>query len=69
MQLLRFHLIEDESCEKEIKKELEKSWTGWSCVTFWKIKNCTDRGRTGTGKKRISGQTRSVGEFLLVILP
>ena len=24
MQLLRFHLIEDESCEKEIKKELEK---------------------------------------------
>ena len=24
MQLLRFHLIEDESCEKEIKKELDK---------------------------------------------
>ena len=24
MQLLRFHLMEDESCEKEIKKELEK---------------------------------------------
>ena len=24
MQLLRFHLIEDESCEKEIKQELEK---------------------------------------------
>ncbi len=52
MQLLRFHLMKDESCEKEIKKELEKSWTEWSCVTFWKIKNCTDRGRTGTGKKK-----------------
>lgn len=24
MQLLRFHLVEDESCEKEIKQELEK---------------------------------------------
>lgn len=24
MQLLRFHLIEDGSCEKEIKQELEK---------------------------------------------
>ena len=24
MQLLRFHLMEDESCEKEIKHELEK---------------------------------------------
>lgn len=33
MQLLRFHLMEDESSEKEIKQELEKSWIGWSCVT------------------------------------
>lgn len=24
MQLLRFHLMKDESCEKEIKQELEK---------------------------------------------
>lgn len=24
MQLLRFHLVEDESCEKEIKQGLEK---------------------------------------------
>ena len=24
MQLLRFHLVEDESCEREIKQELEK---------------------------------------------
>lgn len=24
MQLLRFHLMEDESCEREIKQELEK---------------------------------------------
>lgn len=24
MQLLRFHLVEDESCEREIKRELEK---------------------------------------------
>lgn len=24
MQLLRFHLIEDESCERKIKQELEK---------------------------------------------
>ena len=24
MQLLRFHLVEDNSCEREIKRELEK---------------------------------------------
>jgi len=34
-----------------------------------KIQNCAHRGKTGTGEKRISGQTRSVGEIPLVILP
>ena len=47
MQLIRFHLVEDESCEK--------------------IQNCHDRGRTGTGEKRVSGQTRSAGELPLVM--
>ena len=28
MQLLRFHLVEDESCEREIKRELEKKLDG-----------------------------------------
>ena len=65
MQLLRFHLVEDESGEKEIKQGLEKKLD----KMVWKIQDCPDRGRTGTGEKRISGQTWSAGELPLVILP
>ena len=36
---------------------------------IFKIQNCAYRGRKGTCEKRISGQTRSVGEIPLVILP
>lgn len=36
---------------------------------IFKIQNCAHRGRTGTGEKRISGQTRSAGEIPLVNLP
>jgi len=36
---------------------------------IFKIQNCAHRGKTGTGEKRISGQTRSVGEIPLVNLP
>lgn len=35
---------------------------------IFKIQNCAHRGRTGTGEKRISGQTRSAGEIPVVIL-
>ena len=34
MQLLRFHLMEDESCEKEIKKELEKKLDRMVTVSY-----------------------------------
>ena len=61
MQLLRFHLMEDESCEKEIKKELEKK------LDRMVMRDLFGKS-TGTGKKRISGQARGVGEFPLVIL-
>lgn len=36
---------------------------------IFKIQNCAHRGTTGTGEKRISGQTRSAGEISVVILP
>ena len=36
---------------------------------IFKIQNCAHRGRTGTGEKRIFGQTRSAGEIPLVTLP
>ena len=67
MQLLRFHLVEDESCEKEIKQGLEKKLDRMVMRDLYgKFKNCSDRGRTGTGEKRVSGQTRSAGEFPMV---
>ncbi len=70
MQLLRFHLVEDGSCEKEIKQGLEKKLDKMVMRDLvWKIQDCPDRGRTGTGEKRVSGQTWSAGEFSMVILP
>lgn len=36
---------------------------------IFKIQNCAHRGTTGTGEKRISGQTRSAGEIPVVMLP
>ncbi len=69
MQLLRFHLVEDGSCEKEIKQGLEKNWTEWSCVTCMENLKLLRQRKNGTGEKRVSGQTWSAGEFPMVILP
>ena len=58
MQLLRFHLIEDESCEKEIKKELEKKLDKMVMRDlFGKIKKLRQKQRKNgkRAKKRISG--------------
>ena len=52
MQLLRFHLIEDESCEKEIKKELEKNWTRWSCVTCLENQKLHRQRKNGNGQEK-----------------
>ena len=39
MQLLRFHLVEDESCEKEIKQGLEKNGNGRE-KSIWTDEEC-----------------------------
>ena len=53
MQLLRFHLIEDESCEKEIKKELgEKIGTRWSCVTCLENQKLHRQRKNGNGQRK-----------------
>ncbi len=62
MQLLRFHLIEDESCEKEIKRELEgRNWTRWSCVTCMENLKLHRQRKNGNGREK-SIWTRSAGE-------
>ncbi len=52
MQLLRFHLVEDESCEKEIKQGLEKKWTGWSCVTCMENSRLLRQRKNGNGREK-----------------
>ena len=67
MQLLRLYLVEDESCEREIKQELEKKLDRMVMRDLYgKFKTApTEEER----EKRVSGQTRSAGEFPLVIFP
>ena len=67
MQLLRFHLVEDGSCEKEIKQGLEKKLDRMVMRDLYgKFKTApTEEER----EKRVSGQTWSAGEFPMVILP
>ena len=53
MQLLRFHLIEDESCEKEIKKELEKKLDKMVMRDlFGKIKKLHRQRKNGNGQEK-----------------
>ena len=61
MELVKFHLLDMEENLPSIKQGLEARF-------IFKIQNCAHRGRTGTGEKRISGQTRSAGEIPVVIL-
>ena len=68
MQLLRLHLVEDESCEREIKQELEKKLDRMVMRDLYgKFKTALTEERTGTGEKRVSGQTWSAGQFPLVV--
>ncbi len=70
MQLLRFHLVEDESCEKEIKQGLEKKLDKMVMRDLYgKFKTAPTEEERERAKKRVSGQTRSAGEFPMVILP
>ena len=57
MQLLRFHLMKDESCEKEIKKELEKKLDRMVMRDlFGKSKTAPTEEEREQARKRISGQ-------------
>ena len=70
MELVKFHLLDMEENLPSIKQGLEAKLDALVMRDLYsKIQNCAHRGKTGTGEKRISGQTRSVGEIPLVILP
>lgn len=70
MELVKFHLLDMEENLPSIKQGLEAKLDSLVMREFiFKIQNCAHRGRTGTGEKRISGQTRSAGEIPVVMLP
>ena len=69
MQLLRFHLVEDGSCEKEIKQGLEKKLDRMVMRDLYGKFKTAPTEEEREGEKRVSGQTRSAGEFSMVILP
>lgn len=70
MELVKFHLLDVEENLPSIKQGLEAKLDALVMRDYiFKIQNCARRERTGTGEKRISGQTRSAGEIPVVILP
>lgn len=69
MELVKFHLLDMEENLPSIKQGLKSEIGCFGNERFiFKIQNCAHRGRTGTGEKRIFGQTRSAGEIPVVIL-
>ena len=69
MQLLRFHLVEDESCEKEIKQGLEKKLDRMVMRDLYGKFKTAPTEEERNGREKSIGQTRSAGEFSMVILP
>ena len=63
MELVKFHLLDMEENLPSIKQGLEMK------LDALVIQNCAYSGKTRTGKKRIFGQTRSIGEISLVDFP
>ena len=68
MELVKFHLLDMEENLPSIKQGLEAKLASLVMRDLYSKYN-DHRGRTGTGEKRISGQTRSAGEIPLVNLP
>ena len=69
MELVKFHLLDMERKFTKYKTRIRSEIGCFGNERFiFKIQNCAHRGRTGTGEKRISGQTRSAGEIPVVIL-
>ena len=69
MELVKFHLLDMEENLPSIKQGLEAKLDALVMRDLYsKYKTAPHRGRTGTGEKRISGQTRSAGEIPVVIL-
>ena len=52
MQLLRFHLVEDESCEKEIKQGLEKKLDRMVSVTCMENSKLPRQRKNGNGREK-----------------
>ena len=51
MQLLRFHLVEDGSCEKS-SRDWRKNWTEWSCVTCMENLKLLRQRKNGNGREK-----------------
>ena len=62
MKLLRYHLLDDDSCADDVKKGLEQKMnTMVERELYNEIKNRSNRGRTGKSSPGVSGQARNTG--------
>ena len=70
MELVKFHLLDMEENLPSIKQGLEKKLDALVMRDLYsKYKTAPTEEEREPCEKRISGQTRSAGEFPLVILP
>ena len=68
-QLMKYHLMEDESCEVDIRRGLEKKLDALVMHELYtKSKMAVTEEEREKCQKRISGQTRRAGKFSMVIL-
>ena len=62
MKLLRYHLLDDDSCADDVKKGLEQKMnTMVERESYTKSKTDSDRGRTGKSSTGVSGQAGNTG--------
>lgn len=69
MELLRYHLLDDDSCAEKVKKRFgAKNECYGGAGIIYKIQNCPDGGETGKSPAGISGQAWNTRGFPLVVL-
>ena len=60
MKLLRYHLLDDDSCADDVKKGLEQKMNTMVERELY-TKYRSNRGRTGKSSPGVSGQARNTG--------
>ena len=69
MKLLRYHLLDDDSCTEEVKNGLEQKMNAMvERELYTRSKTCPDGGGTGKSPAGVSGQAWNTGGFPLVVL-